>query len=261
MDDNMRICLELDRRLAEQYTSSSQKARVLTEGWVRKQAYCPNCGNRSLEHYSNNKPVADFFCENCSEDFELKSKKDTFGLKIVDGAYQTMLSRLTGRKNPNFFLLNYELQTYQVSNFIVIPKHFFVSDIIEERAPLSKEARRAGWIGCNILLNRIPEIGRIFLIKDRQIESKNKVQEIWHKTLFLRQQKKEEQGWFLDILNCVDRLGKKEFTLAEVYAFEESLHIKHPNNNRIRAKIRQQLQDLRDYGILEFLGKGRYKKL
>jgi type II restriction enzyme len=253
--------LELDRALADQYTSPSQKVRVLTEAWVRKQAYCPNCGKMYLERYSNNKPVADFFCGGCNEDFELKSKKDTFGLKIVDGAYQTMLARLADIKNPNFFLLNYELKTYQVLNFVVIPKHFFVSDIIEKRTPLSKTARRAGWIGCNILLNRIPQIGRIFLIKDRQVESKNKVQEIWHKTLFLRQEKKEERGWFLDIMNCVDMLGKQEFTLAEVYAFEEKLQTKHPQNNHIKAKIRQQLQELRDHGLLEFSGRGMYKKL
>jgi type II restriction enzyme len=257
----MRMCLELDRRLADQYTSPSQKARVLTEGWVRKQAYCPNCGNRSLEHYSNNKPVADFFCGNCSEDFELKSKKDTFGLKIVDGAYQAMLSRLANIKNPNFFLLNYELKTYQVSNFIVIPKHFFVSDIIEKRAPLSKDARRAGWVGCNILLNRIPEIGRIFLVRDRQVESKNKIQAVWQQTLFLRQEKDcAERGWLLDIMNCVDMLGKKEFTLSQIYAFEESLRIKHPQNKHIKEKIRQQLQRLRDEGYLDFVSRGVYRQ-
>jgi type II restriction enzyme len=260
MGNNMRMCLELDRRLADQYTSPSQKVRVLSEGWVKKQAYCPNCGKACLERYSNNKPVADFFCGSCNEDFELKSKKDTFGLKIVDGAYRTMLARLADIKNPNFFLLNYELKTYQVLNFVVIPKHFFVSDIIEKRNPLSLGARRAGWIGCNILLNRIPEVGRIFLIKDRQVESKDKVQEIWQKTLFLRQEKKDERGWLLDIMNCVDRLGKKEFTLSQLYAFEESLQIKHPQNNHIKAKIRQQLQRLRDEGYLNFLGRGIYRQ-
>ena len=36
--------------------------------------------------------------------------------------------------------------------------------------------------------------------------------------------------------------------------------LKHPNNNNIRAKIRQQLQQLRDRGIISFLGNGRYQK-
>jgi type II restriction enzyme len=257
----MRMRLEFDRTLADQYTSPSQKARVLTEGWVMKQAYCPNCGKTYLERYSNNQPVADFFCSGCSEDYELKSQKNAFGLKINDGAYKTMLRRLAGTQNPNFFLLNYELKTYQVLNFVVIPKHFFMRDIIEKRKPLSVNARRAGWTGCNILISRIPQLGRIFLIKDRLVESKNKVQELWHKTLFLRQQKEEDRGWYLDIMNCVDKLTEKEFTLADVYAFKNSLQKRHPQNHHIKPKIRQQLQDLRDNGILEFLGRGKYKKL
>lgn len=255
------MLLELDTTLAAQYKSPSQQVRVLTEGWVKQQVYCPNCGRTYLERYSNNQPVADFFCSGCSEDYELKSQKNAFGVKINDGAYKTMLERLVGTQNPNFFLLNYELKTYQVLNFVVIPKHFFRRDIIEKRKPLSDTARRAGWTGCNILIGRIPQLGRIFLVKNRQIESKNKVQEIWHKTLFLRQKKEEERGWYLDIMNCVDQLREKEFTLADVYAFEESLQQKHPQNHNIKPKIRQQLQDLRDNGILEFQGRGRYRKI
>jgi hypothetical protein len=38
--------------------------------------------------------------------------------------------------------LNYELKNYQVLNFVVIPKHFFRTDIIEKRKPLSEEHKR-----------------------------------------------------------------------------------------------------------------------
>ena len=40
--------------------------------------------------YRNNKPVADFYCGNCSEEYELKSKHGEVGKKIVDGAYATI---------------------------------------------------------------------------------------------------------------------------------------------------------------------------
>lgn len=256
----IRMCLEFDRKLADQYISPSQKARVLTEGWVKKEAYCPSCGNEYLKQYQNNKPVADFFCESCSEDFELKSKKDRLGQKINDGEYKTMLSRLSDIKVPNLFLLNYETETFQVVNFLVIPKHFFVPDIIEERTPLSNGAKRAKWVGCNILLNRVPEVGRIFLVKNRQIESKENIRAVWQKTLFLRQEKKfSERGWLLDIMNCIDNLGKKEFALGHLYAFEESLRDKHPQNKHIKDKMRQQLQILRDEGYLDFVGRGVYR--
>lgn len=252
--------LNLDKRAASLYRSSSQKARVLTENWVNVEAYCPSCGNTRLDKYSNNKPVADFFCDSCNEDFELKSKKDSMGAKIVDGEYQAMLRRLADIHSPNFFLLNYDLSSYQVSNFLVIPKHFFVPEIIEKRRPLSVSARRAGWTGCNILLNKIPESGRIFLIKDKRVEPKENVYAIWQKTLFLREEKEiSAKGWLLDIMRCVDNLGKKEFTLDEVYAFETELSQLHPENKHIKDKIRQQLQFLRDKGYLDFVSRGYYR--
>ena len=42
---------------------------------------------------------------------------------------------------------------------------------------------------------------------------------------------------------------------------EGFLKEKHPSNQHIPDKIRQQLQQLRDLGLIEFLGNGRYKKL
>lgn len=252
--------LNFDRRKIESYKSPSQKVRVLTEDWVNKEAYCPNCGNARLNKYSNNKPVADFFCGSCEEDFELKSKKDSLGSKIVDGGYKAMLKRLADPNNPNLFLLNYDLCSYQVSNFLVIPKHFFVADIIEKRAPLSKEAERFPWVGCNILLNRIPAAGRIFLIRDKQIESREKVCAVWQKTLFLREEKKAEaKGWLLDVMRCIELLGKTEFKLADIYKCEPMLAQQHPGNRHIKDKVRQQLQVLRDRNFIQFIGRGEYR--
>ena len=131
--------LFLDMKLDEQYTSQSQKIRVLTEDWVYKQAYCPNCGQLNIGKYENNRPVADFFCKNCKEDYELKSKKGFIGKKVVDGAYRTMIDCLQSENNSNFFLLNYSLQNYSVLNFFVIPKHFFVPDIIEKENHFPKQ--------------------------------------------------------------------------------------------------------------------------
>lgn len=248
-----------DTKIADGYKSSSQKIRVLTEDWVSKEIYCPSCGVE-VNHYENNRPVADFFCLNCGEEYELKSKRDSIGAKIVDGAYRTMIERLQSNNNPNFFLLNYDLQSYEVLNFFVVPKHFFVPEIVEKRKPLSNTARRAGWIGCNILLKDIPLTGKIFYVRNREIEDKKDVLRNWNKTLFLREEKEaQSRGWVLDIMNCIDKLGKKEFMLDEIYAFEEQLQEKHPNNQHIQDKIRQQLQILRDRNYLDFVGRGKYE--
>ena len=60
-------------------------------------------------------------------------------------------------------------------------------------------------------------------------------------------------------MNCIEKLGSKEFSLREVYAFEKILSEKHPENNHVKDKIRQQLQILRDRGYLYFIGVGRYR--
>jgi type II restriction enzyme len=252
--------LFLETKLVDKYKSLSQKVRVLTEHWVDNQVYCPNCGHLNIDKYSSNQPVADFFCSNCKEDYELKSQKDKFGTKIVDGAYLTMIKRLNDINNPNFFLLNYDFRDFEIVNFLVIPKQFFIPEIIEKRRPLSPAARRAGWIGCNILIQSIPQTGKIFFIKNRQIEPKDKVLTEWQKTLFLREEKEaSSKGWLLDIMNCIDKIGSREFSLNEVYIFENFLRKKYPDNLHIKAKIRQQLQVLRDKGYLEFVGRGRYR--
>jgi len=253
------MLLNFNSTLATQYKNQSQAIRVMTEDWVKNEIFCPNCGNL-VKDFENNKPVADFYCANCSEEYELKSKKDEMGKKIVDGAYKTMIERLNSANNPSFFFLNYDLQDYKVRNFVVIPKHFFVPEIIEKRKPLSKSARRAGWVGCNILLQGIPQSGKIFYIKNGNPENKKDVLKNWQKTLFLRDSNKIDlRGWILDVMSCIDKLNKKEFTLNEVYSFENVLHQKHPDNKHVKDKIRQQLQFLRDKGYLEFLDRGRYK--
>ena len=252
--------LSFDTTLAVNYTSSSQRARVLTEAWVDSSAFCPNCGHFDIDKYPNNQPVADFFCSNCKEEYELKSKQAEIGLKIVDGAYRTMIERLQSSNNPNFFLLNYDLDRLKVLNFLVIPKHFFVPEIIEKRKPLSQTARRAGWVGCNILLRSIPETGKIFLVKNSSVESKENVLAKWQKTLFLREEVEvSAKGWLLDVMRCIEKLGKPEFALDEVYRFERVLGDLHPDNRHIKDKIRQQLQVLRDKGYLEFSSRGVYR--
>ncbi len=230
----------------------------MTESWVQSEIFCPNCG-AEIQEYENNRPVADFFCGSCCEDYELKSKKDTFGLKIVDGAYSTMIERLNFQNNPNFFFLNYDKTSFDIQNFVIIPKHFFVPNIIEKRKPLSLTAKRAGWVGCNILLNRIPESGKIFYVKNGETEKKENVLKNWKRTLFLQDKSVKLKGWTLEIMKCLDRLGKQEFFLDEVYAFDQSLGALYPENKHIKDKIRQQLQILRNNNYLEFIGRGRYR--
>ena len=254
--------LNFDIKKANGYTSNSQIARVLTESWVKENSFCPNCGYFQLSEFENNRPVADFFCKNCSEEYELKGKSgNKLGNTISDGAYSKMIERINSVNNPNFFFLNYSKANLSVSNFLMIPKHYFTPNIIIQRKPLPETTKRAGWIGCNIDISKIPESGRIFIVKDSKEIPKDKVEIKLQSTSFLKGQKLDSRGWIIDILNCVDRIQGNDFTLEQVYAFENQLKLKHPENNHIKDKIRQQLQYLRDKGILEFTSRGNYKKL
>ena len=67
------------------------------------------------------------------------------------------------------------------------------------------------------------------------------------------------KGWLNDVLTCVRELDKPTFTLEETYSFDTGLQKLHPTNHNVRPKIRQQLQVLRDNGILEFVGPGKYR--
>lgn len=251
--------LFLDVKLSDGYTSPSQKIRVLTENWVKNTIFCSCCGH-GLKDFPNSHPVGDFYCPNCKEEYELKSKKDRIGTRILDGAYNTMIDRLKSTNNPSFFFLNYNLSNYKVQNFIVIPKHFFTPEIIIKRN--RGIPNRPNYIMCSIDLSLIPQSGKIFYIKNENFENKKDILINWKRTLFLREEKKIiAKGWILDTMNCIDKIGKKEFSLDEIYAFEKKLKKKYPQNNFIKDKLRQQLQFLRDKSYLEFIDKGRYRLL
>lgn len=243
------------------YHSGSQRARVLTESWIAKNMYCPRCGNLHLKQFPNNRPVADFFCSVCGNQFELKSKNDPLGRKVNDGAYDTMIQRITSNQNPDFLFMCYSKTTLSVKDLVFVPKHFFVPDIIEKRKPLATTARRAGWVGCNILLDKIPEQGRITVISNSEIVDFQSVVKKVNMGNKLAINDLNARGWIMDILNCVNGIKNDVFSLGEIYTFEDELHKKHPKNNNIKPKIRQQLQILRDKGFVEFLGDGRYRKI
>lgn len=251
--------LQFDIRLADGYRSKSQIIRILSESWVAAHAYCPLCAAQPLHSFNNNKPVADFYCHHCGEEYELKSKQAKLSNVIADGAYQSMMARIKSDNNPNFFFLTYSKQL-SVNDLLIIPKHFFTPSIIIKRKPLADTARRAGWVGCNIDLRHVPDSGKIFLVKDQKPVEQKLVTSQFGKTLFMREQSQQTRGWLIDVLQCVDKLPEF-FSLSQAYQFADVLQQQHPENNHIHAKIRQQLQLLRDKGVLEFVGRGRYRKI
>ncbi len=62
-------------------------------------------------------------------------------------------------------------------------------------------------------------------------------------------------------MHCIERLDKSEFSLKDIYAFEQELKNRYPKNNFVKDKIRQQLQKLRDKDYIEFKGNGKYRRI
>ena len=252
--------IHMDVSVAGGYKSSSQIARVVSEAWVGKNLYCPRCGCDAIDHLKNNKPVADFQCPSCGNVFESKASSQPIRRIVPDGVYDTMIRRIHEADNPDFLFMYYDKSSWEVRDFLIVPRYYFCDSLIEKRSPLPPNARRAGWVGCNILLGEVPASGRIPLIQDSVVLDKAGVTQKYKETSFMAEFHLRQRGWLVHMLQCLDAIEKQEFSLSDVYGFAGYLQRLHPENHHIEAKIRQQLQILRDKGVLEFVGRGSYRK-
>lgn len=244
--------------LALGYKSKSQQARVVTEEWGRETLFCPNCDSASLGGKPANNPAIDFTCPSCSAAFQLKAKKGRIGATIADGAYAAMLAAVREDRTPNLLIMRYELPTWRVVDLLLIPHFAFPESAIVERKPLSPTAKRAGWVGCNIDLTRIAPEARISIVASRLPSAPSEVRSLYEKLKPLKEIRAAQRGWTLDVLSIVRRIRRTEFKNEDVYVFERELEHLHPDNRNVRAKIRQQLQVLRDTGLLLHQGAGRW---
>ena len=326
--------------LSAAYKSGSQRARVVTESWGEHNLYCPNCSSSKLNRLAHNTQASDFCCPDCRFWFQLKGQKTPIGGSIIDGAYDAMMRAVHTDSAPSYYFMHYDLQTWTVRNLLLVPHFAFPPSAIVKRNPLSVNARRAGWVGCNFALDRIPADARIQIISTpRRALSSNKVSSEFSQSLVTRLRStsarqastateirvtitppeevrekfrrikpfKElsiaQRGWTLDVLNIVRRISdcrrrglprhskataghetptnrnqgdgegrtsgisqslltssatetENVFTNDDVYAYERELAQLHPDNRHIKDKIRQQLQVLRDLGILSRLERG-----
>jgi len=203
--------------------------------------------------------LIDFRCSSCDESFQLKSQMHRFGRRVLDSAWSVMAPAVKESRAPGFFFLQYLPDAWRVSRLFIVPGHFITPQVVEKRKELSPTARRAGYIGCYVLLGNIPEEVRIPVVDAPVIHAPSEVRDRWRRFAFVKRRAAEGRGWIGDVLACVERLGKREFTLGDVYDFEKELRERHPRNLNVQPKIRQQLQVLRKHGIIEFLGRGRYR--
>jgi type II restriction enzyme len=181
------------------------------------------------------------------------------GGRIPDAAYSAMKRAIEEDRTPNLFVLHYELESWRVRNLFLIPRFAFSLAAVEKRKPLADTARRRGWVGCTIVLANIPPDAKIQIISSGTFRSPRAVRAQYRKLRPLQNLGVKKRGWTLDMLNALRTLRQDEFALDDAYSLERELSELHPHNRHVRDKIRQQLQELRDLGFLEFVSRGRYR--
>ncbi len=248
-----------DISLGRGYTNPTQQVRKISEAWIAANGYCLRCDSDTLLQTPPNTISRDFQCGICSHGYELKSKRGTFGGKVLDGAYSAMVKTIREGRTPTFLLLEYSA-TWSISGLRAVHHSLITENSVEARKPLAASARRAGWVGCNIVLPLIAVQGQIAIIEGGVTQPKSASRNAFSRLEGLSLLPYRERGWAGAILNLLNRLPAKHFMLEDVYTFEPLLRAMYPNNRHVRPKIRQQLQLLRDAGIIKFHGGGRYER-
>lgn len=251
--------LSFNRSLTRKLHSTSQQVRVMSEDWYQKNAYCLACPSPRLAQTPANSKVVDFLCERCGAGYQLKAKEGRFGPRIRDGAFASMHNAVISGHSPHLALLEYRSEDWRVRSLRLVPSHTLTVEAVEKCPPLSPSARRAGWVGCNIRLDLLAPETAVFVVREGRVESPELARAQWQRFQWLEERSVADRNWLHLVLGCIRRLGKSRFSLAEVYSFEPELAAHYPQNRNVRAKIRQQLQQLRDYGLLRFIERGCYE--
>lgn len=254
------MLLDCDVSEALGYTSKLQIARVLSENWFERNGYCLACDGERLSRTTANSKASDFVCFSCDQTYELKSFRRKPHKSLVDGAYAALISRIQSGSVPTLMLLERN-DEWKVMGLTALHPMFLTSEVIEKRKPLSETARRAGWVGCNIRLDLMAPDAQIHVVENRVPRTPALVRESFRRFDRLETIAPSTRGWATLTLRIVRSLGRQQFSLDEVYAKEFAFASAYPANNNIRAKVRQQLQVLRDLSFVEFLGQGTYKLL
>lgn len=252
--------LVCDLKAAAGYKSPAQIARVVSETWASRNAYCLVCEEDFLGRSPANTKSTDFSCFSCRQNYELKAFLKRPRKSLIDGAYTSLIGRIMNGSAPTLLLME-RTSSWAVHSLTAIHSVFLTPSVVEMRKPLGPSAVRSGWIGCNIRLDRIGPDGEIKIIEHGRVLDRESVRRHFRRFNQLSAITPTERGWTTLTLSMIRALSKKRFVLSDLYEEERNFQACYPRNKNIRAKIRQQLQVLRDLGLIEFEARGSYALL
>ncbi len=148
----------IDMSVASRFVSAAQAARVALETWAAFNLYCLNCERTELDRLPDNTPVADFECYSCDSRYQLKGKNGRVGKKIAGAAYQPTIDAIRAGRMPEYVLVEFDTRFATVVFVDAFPGRLITAERVEARKPLSASARRAGWQGCNIVVDGLERV-------------------------------------------------------------------------------------------------------
>jgi type II restriction enzyme len=164
------------------------------------------------------------------------------GKRVVDGAYLTMIRKIRDGSAPSLILLQYDYEPlkgathWTIRRLVAIHPVFFTESLIEARKVLSPNARRAGWQGCNIRLDRVPDDGRIEIIRNAEPIDTELVRQKYASAQRLAVLDTALRGWTALTLGIVRRLDSP-FSLDQVCAKRAFVETAFPGNRHVEANF------------------------
>tara|TARA_R100001082_G_C4334788_1_gene147319 strand:- start:377 stop:874 length:498 start_codon:yes stop_codon:yes gene_type:complete len=156
----MNSCLKASLgKVPPHWNSESKIYGEACEFWISDHYGCPVCCDGKLTKLTANEKSIDHQCASCGELFQVKAHKRSFekrdgSIGFVGAEYNTTISSLEKEKKWNLILVEYNKELGRIKGVATILKENITKDNIIPRNPLSKNARRAGWQGCNFKFNK-----------------------------------------------------------------------------------------------------------
>ncbi len=141
------------------WSSQSRIVGYAGECYCLDHLYCPCCGEKDWFECRVNEKSKDITCKSCNQNFQIKCKqisskghkriKATNTLRTIGAEYRATIESLNDKIDYIFLLYD---KSYQLLDILYEKNQLISEQSVIPRKPLSANARRAGWQGCNLLL-------------------------------------------------------------------------------------------------------------
>jgi type II restriction enzyme len=145
------------------WKSNSRIIGRAAEIYSFKNIICQNCNEMNWLECDINAKSKDQICKNCGKKYQIKCKNTTKKLynnikknnefKTIGAEYNITLKSV--EDEIDYIIILYEKVNHNILNIIHIKSVDITCDNIIPRKPLSKNAKRAGWQGCNLHFTNI----------------------------------------------------------------------------------------------------------